>query len=126
MSDADERDVLAANQAFYEALNAKDVAAMDALWARTAPVACVHPGWNVLAGRERVMQSWHAILGNPAQPRVQSGAESAYLFGDVAYVICRELVSGSPLAATNVFVREDGAWRLMHHHSSAVALGQGS
>ena len=118
----DEQDVLAANRAFYEALNAKDLPAMDAVWARAASVACVHPGWNVLAGREQVLASWAAILGNPAQPRVQSGAESAYLFGDVAYVICRELVSGSPLAATNVFVREDGRWRLAHHHSSPVAV----
>jgi len=114
--------VLAANRAFYDALNAKDLVAMDALWARSVSVACVHPGWNVLAGREQVMASWTAILGNPAQPRVQSGAESAYLFGDVAYVICRELVSGAPLAATNVFVREGGVWRLAHHHSSPVAL----
>jgi len=36
-------------------------------------------------------------------------------------VICRELVGGSPLAATNVFVREDGAWRLLHHQSGPVA-----
>ncbi|MDA0365226.1 MAG: nuclear transport factor 2 family protein [Chloroflexi bacterium] len=118
----DEDDVLAANRAFYEAFNAKDLPAMDALWARSASVACVHPGWNVLAGREPVMASWTAILGNAAQPRVQSGAESVYLFGDLAYVICRELVSGSPLAATNVFVREDAAWRIVHHHSSPVAV----
>jgi ketosteroid isomerase-like protein len=116
----DEADVLAANQAFYAAFNAKDFDAMNALWAQSAAVACVHPGWNVLSGREQVMDSWRAILGNQSQPRVQTGGERAYLLGDVAYVICRELLEGSPLAATNVFVREDGTWRLAHHHSSPV------
>src|SRR5438093_6499030 len=102
----DEADVLAANQAFYAAFNAKDFDAMDALWSQWAAVACVHPGWNVLSGRETVMDSWRAILGNQSQPRVQSGGERVYLLGDVAYVICRELLEGAPLAATNVFVRE--------------------
>lgn len=113
--------VLVANDAFYSAFNAKDFAAMDALWARSAPVACVHPNGDALIGREEVMASWRAILGNPEQPRVFTGVATAHLLGDVAYVLCRELVTGSPLAATNVFVREDGQWRLVHHHSSPVA-----
>lgn len=114
--------MLAANQAFYAAFNARDGEAMDALWARGVAVACVHPGWNVLSGRDAVMESWRAIIANPEQPRVQSGGERVYLLGEVAYVICRELVAGAPLAATNVFVHEDGDWRLAHHHSSPVAL----
>jgi len=118
----DEADVLEAHQSFYAAFNAKDLPAMDALWTRAVPVACVHPNWNVLSGRQQVMASWQAILGNPDQPRVQSGAERVTLLGDVAYVTCLELVAGSPLAATNLFMREDGAWRLVHHHSSPVAI----
>lgn len=115
-------DVLAANAAFYAAFNARDLAAMDALWARSAPVACVHPGRNALTGRDEVLASWRAILAHPETPRIFTGGESARLLGEVAYVICRELVGGSPLAATNVFVREDGRWRLAHHHASAVAI----
>ena len=59
---ADERAVLAANAAFYRAFAERDVAAMDALWARSVPVACIHPGWQVLNGREAVMASWRGIL----------------------------------------------------------------
>ena len=44
------------------------------------------------------------------------------MLGNVAYVLCRELVVGSPLAATNVFALEDGEWRMIHHHSSPVAF----
>ncbi|MPZ99470.1 MAG: DUF4440 domain-containing protein [Dehalococcoidia bacterium] len=114
--------VLHANEAFYAALNAKDIVAMEAVWARDAPIACIHPGWNVLAGSEQVMASWRAILANPNQPRVVSGGERVQVEGEVAVVICREMVDGAPLAATNVFVRETGAWRMLHHHSSAIAL----
>jgi ketosteroid isomerase-like protein len=120
---SEESEVLATNEAFYAAFNARDLGAMDRLWAREHAVACVHPGWNVLSGREQVMQSWAAILSNPAQPRITSGGERVFLLGDVAYVICREPVAGAPLAATNVFAREEGEWRLLHHHSSAVAMG---
>ena len=120
MGDADQ-DVLAANASFYAAFAAKDLEAMDRLWAQRVPVTCIHPGWNVLAGREAVMASWRAILSNPEQPRIVGGGASVQLLGDVAIVTCRELVAGNPLAATNVFVREDGAWRLLHHHAGPVA-----
>jgi ketosteroid isomerase-like protein len=115
-----EAEVLAANEAFYRAFNEKDYAAMDALWARRASVWCIHPGWNMLSGREDVMASWQAILSNEGQPRIVAGGASTYVVGAFAVVTCRELVAGSPLAATNIFVIEDGAWRMMHHHSSPV------
>ena len=113
--------VLEANDAFYRAFNQKNFEAMDRLWARSIPVACVHPGWNILLGREAVMESWRGILANPGQPKIVNGGAEARLIGEVAYVTCRELVGGSPLAATNLFVLEDGEWRMVHHHSSGVA-----
>ena len=115
-------DVLAANEAFYRAFNTKDPAAMDAVWAQSADVGCIHPGWNVLRGREPVMESWRGILSNPAQPRIMTGGAAVTLLGDVALVLCRELVAGSPLAATNVFVLEEGAWKLVHHQSGPVSM----
>jgi ketosteroid isomerase-like protein len=116
-----DEDVLAANEAFYRAFNQKDPEAMDGLWARVAPVRCIHPGWNVLTGRDPVMESWRGILANQAQPKIVMGGASVTSFGDVAVVTCRELVAGTPLAATNIFAVEDGAWRLIHHHSGPVS-----
>ena len=121
MSAAEE--VLQANELFYQAFNLKDVAAMEAMWAIEHAVSCVHPGWNVIEGRDEVLDSWRSILENPNQPRIVTGGATASLFGEVALVLCRELVAGSPLVATNVFVREKGEWRLMHHHSGPVYSG---
>jgi hypothetical protein len=61
---------LAANLEFYRAFATRDVAAMDALWARQAPVACLHPGWTALKDRDTIMQSWEGILSNLNAPRI--------------------------------------------------------
>lgn len=118
---SDSADVIAANDAFYRAFAARDLAAMEALWARRAPVACIHPGWDVLTDRDQVMASWAAILGNPAAPQIRYHDPEAFLLGDAAFVICGEMVFGTRLVATNTFVREDGAWRMVHHQASQVA-----
>jgi ketosteroid isomerase-like protein len=114
---------LAANEAFYDAFNQKDPALMDAVWADSPDVTCIHPGWNVLSGRDAVLESWRNILTNPAQPRIVTGGGTASINGQLAIVVCRELVGGSPLVATNVFVLEGEAWKLLHHHSGPVYTG---
>lgn len=113
-------EILAANQAFYDAFLAEDEDAMEALWARRAPVACIHPGWTALIGRPRVMASWRAIMAGGA-PALRCASPRVHQLGDVAYVICDELVAGGRLVATNVFVREDGQWRIVHHQAGQVA-----
>lgn len=112
--------VLAANAAFYAAFDASDLAAMDALWAREAPVACIHPGWTALTGRDHVMRSWRGIFGNESSPRVRFRDARAHVLGVAAYVTCVELVDGGALTATNFFVLEEGAWRLVHHQSGPI------
>jgi ketosteroid isomerase-like protein len=115
-------DILFANEAFYLAFETKDMAAMDALWAREAPVACTHPGWPSLSGREQVMQSWAAILANPETRGVAMRGARAHRCGEAAFVTCYEMIGESLLAATNVFVRENGRWKLVHHQAGPCNL----
>jgi ketosteroid isomerase-like protein len=114
--------ILAANEAFYDAFRREDPTAMDELWARQAPVACIHPGWDALLGRDRVMASWRAIMENGA-PVIRCVAPRVQRLGDVALVICEEHVGDGRLIATNVFVHEDGHWRLVHHQAGPIANG---
>ena len=117
----EEEQVLAANAAFYRTFAAKDAEAMAALWARRAPVACIHPGWHLLHGREAVLASWRGILSGPGAPAISCADAVAHVLGETAFVVCIERIPGVELIATNVFVREDGAWKIVHHHASAVA-----
>lgn len=114
--------VLSANLEFYRAFNNRDAAAMAVLWAHGAPVACVHPGWTPLAGRDVVLQSWRNILANPESPHVMCHDDRAFLYGDVATVLCEEELDTGHLVATNIFVREDGAWRMVHHQASPIVI----
>jgi hypothetical protein len=112
--------VLFANEAFYRAFADRDIAAMEEIWSRQEPVACIHPGWSPVIGRERVLESWRAILGNPASPAIVCLRPQAFLRGDSAFVICYEDVNGALLIATNIFVREEQHWKIMHHQAGPV------
>ena len=119
----DEELVLRVNEAFYAAFAAKDAEAMTAVWARRAPVACVHPGWHALHGRDAVLASWRSILSGPGAPPITCTEAVAHVLGDTAFVICVERIPGVELVATNVFVREDNQWRMLHHHASSMVRG---
>ena len=121
---SDEEAVLAANQEFYRAFAARDFAAMDALWARETPVACIHPGWDALVCRDMVMESWAAILGGPGAPQIRCEAPRAFVLGSSAFVICREVLEQGRLIATNVFTREQAGWRMIHHQAGPASQAQ--
>jgi ketosteroid isomerase-like protein len=114
--------VLRANQRFYEAFGRGDFAGMSELWARSAPVACLHPGAPLIAGRAAVLSSWQRILEGISTWSLVSRDESVHLLGDVAFVTCLEVNGNQPahLIATNVFIREDQEWRLVHHHAGPL------
>lgn len=111
---------MAANRAFYQAFNARDIDAMAELWARHSEVSCIHPHRAMLAGRDDVLGAWRAMLGHPEQPKIVFAAEPPRIIGDVGIVAGREVVAAVPIAATNIYVREEGSWRMIHHHGSPV------
>ena len=118
MTDSDA--VLAANLELYRAFAARDLTAMDALWARHAPVGCIHPGWPALADRDAIIESWRGILSNPEAPRIVCYDERVFVYGDTALVICEEELDGGTLVASNLFVREAEGWRIAHHQAGQL------
>ena len=117
---SDETDILAANSAYYHAFATTDFAAMSRVWADDY-VSCVHPGWPVLIGRQSILESYRQILDNPHQDRIEQRNETVMVNGDEARVLCVEFVAGTALAATNLFRRVAGAWRMTHHQASPIA-----
>ena len=114
---SEEAKVLFANEAFYLAFRNRDFTAMDNLWSRSHDVACIHPGWPALFGREEVMDSWKGILQNEGAPQIFCREAEVFLFGEIAQVVCYETIGQGVLVATNVFSREKDGWLLVHHHA---------
>ncbi len=119
--DDDEREaVLAANRIFYRAFAARDIDAMDQLWAPTGALVCLHPGRAPLHARTEIMASWRAILGHPEAPRVRCIGEWVAGRPGLAIVVCREILPEGQLMATNTFARHAESWRMIGHHSGPV------
>lgn len=116
-----EAELLAANAAFYDAFATSDIEAMDELWARAHPVACIHPGWPALHGRGDVMSSWRSILLDGAPTEIRCEAARAGLLGAAGFVVCTEHVEGGALVATNLFALENGIWQIVHHQAGPLA-----
>ena len=129
-------DVLAANAAFYEAVERGDIDALDGLWVDDAAV-CVHPGLAPIHGHKAVMRSWAAVLA--ATPYLQFVLTDvmAEAHDGVAVVTCTEnllsaadgmpdtVFAGGHAVATNVFRRDGDTWRLWVHHASGVQRRDG-
>jgi ketosteroid isomerase-like protein len=122
-----------ANARFYRAFEALALDRMDAVWAHTAGVQCVHPGWPRIVGWDAVRSSWETIFSNTTEMRFTISDVRVAGGPEVAWVTCTEnilsevgdRVSVTALLATNVFERDGDDWRMVLHHASHV-LGRSS
>jgi ketosteroid isomerase-like protein len=122
--DADTAAVLTANQAFYDAHEARDLDAMAAVWDHGTHVVCIHPGWPILRGWPQVEASWRGIFAGPGRNQFIVTNEVVASIGDVAWVtldenLVAQFATGT-VAATNTFVRTPTGWKLVLHHGSPV------
>lgn len=115
--------VFLANERFYRAFSDGDYSAMSELWAQHVPVACFHPTAPALIGREAVLQSFRQILRGAPTFALRCEDAVVTLVNDTAILTCYEGAGDEPahLAATNVFVVEDGNWRMVHHHAGPLS-----
>ncbi len=111
--------VLDANEAFYRAMRAGDLEAMEALWARARQVSCTHPDGPAILGRGAVMASWRLIL-RQSPPEIRAWDARAVVTGQSAMVLCREQIGPIELMASNAWVREEGAWRMVSHQAEQI------
>jgi ketosteroid isomerase-like protein len=118
-------DVLAANQAFYDAHEARSIDAMRDVWEHADRTVCVHPGWPILRTWPVIELSWRRIFDGPGRNQFILTDEAVAIEGDLAWVTLEENLvdtgATGTVAATNVFARSDtGIWKLVVHHGSPV------
>ena len=129
--------VLAANAAFYAALEACDADLMAAVWEQSQRVVVTHPGWPMLRGWASVAESWAAIFRNTSFIQFVLTDEHCTVAGSTAWVTAEENIlqatgttgesaadsdslSGSRAAVTNVFVHDGSRWLMVVHHASPI------
>ena len=124
--------VEAAEEAFYDAMQRGDLAAMMALWVDDEDAVCVHPNGARLVGIAAIREAFAAMFAHggvdvrPTDVRVQLGATLA-----VHNLVEKVLVTGAGGAqvvecvATNVYAKTPAGWRIVLHHAAAVSQGAG-
>lgn len=120
------RELLAANEAFYLAFQKADIDAMDRLWANGPEDVCIHPGWAPTRGAINVRNTWRRLFASGERLSFRLGDIHAEIHGEVGVVHLVENIWADPgglvgrVAATNLFRRIDGAWKMVLHHGSPM------
>jgi ketosteroid isomerase-like protein len=127
-SSSDAEAIKAANTGFYTALSARDAGQLDRVWDHAGPVFNTFGvskapiiGWNaVKSSYEDLFNRFPELSVSMADPSIRQDGDSAVVVGvetQRARLPSGEVVSAL-LPATNVFVRRNGNWLMVHHHSS--------
>ena len=118
--------VVAANLRFYEAFGSLDIDLMEEVWETSDRVLCIHPGWALLRGWFEVRKSWETIFFNTTLMHFTITDTQVTVLGDCAWVCCVENITSVvdaratnlAIQATNIFLRREDAWLMVHHHGS--------
>ena len=88
---------------------------------------CLHPGAACIGGAERVAQSWDIVFsGLPPGTGLEIDVEQTRVHAgdDWGFATCVEKVRSDDgvgtLAATNVFEKQAGEWKIVHHHAHGI------
>lgn len=123
-----EDDVRAASETFYAALNRMangDNSTMADAWWHEATVTAMHPIGERTVGWDAVEGSFAQVASMSSDGAIALQDQTIHVVGDMAYELGVESGSfklGGHAAkidqrVTNVYRRQDGAWRLVHHHA---------
>jgi len=120
-----------ASQSFYSALNRMlngDAGPLGDIWSHSASVTTMHPVGGKEVGWSKVNARWRQVAKVMSGGRVRLSNPLRRILGDVAYEMGTEqgwLKLGTQRVTvkhrvTNIYRREAGAWRVVHHHTDVA------
>jgi ketosteroid isomerase-like protein len=123
-----EHEVRKASDQFYIALNRMlngDASPLADIWSHSAAVTTMHPIGGREVGWDSVRQSWEQVAQIATEGQVALGDQIIQVVGDVAYELGVERgqtkLAGQQVPiehrVTNIYRRESGAWKIVHHHT---------
>jgi ketosteroid isomerase-like protein len=117
-----------ASQTFYAALNSAlngDSAPLASIWSHSSSITTMHPLGGCQVGWDEVRRSWEEAARLITDGRVMLADQLLQVEGDMAYetgieqgsfTMAGQTVSGFSNRVTNVYRREGGRWKIVHHH----------
>jgi ketosteroid isomerase-like protein len=123
--------VNAANDAYYAALSARDIHAMEQVWSRSAedvniapPVKpAAHVGWTLI--RKNYEDFWGTLdrlAVSMEQPAITINGSVAWVYGieQSARQAKNGRTSGGQNFGTSIFVKRGDAWQMVFHQASLI------
>jgi ketosteroid isomerase-like protein len=121
-------EVAAASAQFYAALNRMltgQKGSMDAIWSHGATATTMHPIGGRELGWDAIRPVWDQVASLASGGQVALADQLLSVVGDTAYEVGVErghgILAGEEVAfeqrVTNIYRRENGAWKVVHHHT---------
>jgi ketosteroid isomerase-like protein len=125
--------IKAANQAFYTALSARDLKAMEAIWANRPYVVNIGPRSKAAAVgyAEAVTTYWsrafdfftQMAVSSTSVTQIQTDGKIAWIVG-IENAVLQTKSGGDPLKfdafVTNIFEKEGDRWLMISHHAQII------
>src|SRR5262249_31500446 len=122
--------VKAASQVFIAAIAARDIAAMDKVWAHESYATFIGPlSTTVVVGWDGVRKAWEMRFGQFDRVTISLAESHVRTNGNVAWAVGVERVEllrkdGNTLSfdafVTNVFEEHDGRWLMVSHQATPI------
>jgi ketosteroid isomerase-like protein len=117
----------AAEDAYYDALEAGDLDALIAIWATNDDIACALPMAPLATGHVEVTTTWQKALAALGPIDLQTRHIRWIHAGDMAIHLVEEIAPAPPgqpappgIYATNVYRRFETGWHMVLHQNSPV------
>jgi ketosteroid isomerase-like protein len=123
-----EEEVRRASLQFYDGLNRMangNIGPLTDIWSHSAAVMTMHPIGGRQVGWEAVRGSFEKVAQLASDGSVEIADQLIQIDGNVAFEVGVERgkfkLAGNPIVieqrVTNVYRREAGAWKIVHHHT---------
>jgi ketosteroid isomerase-like protein len=127
---SDVEGIEAASRDFIAAISARDIQAMDKLWAHESYVTFMGPlSTTIVVGWDGVRKAWEMRFGQFDRVTISLAESHVQTDGNVAWAVGIERVQllrkngetlGFDAFVTNIFERHDGRWLVVSHQATPI------
>jgi hypothetical protein len=122
-------DYIKLNEEFYKAFENLDIKKMEEIWSNDENTICIHPGWEIIVGWNKIKDSWIRIFSSDSLMKFTIRNPRVNIFSNGGIVTCIEeifvssydRISQTFVAATNIFKETSSGQKLIYHHSSPIS-----